>query len=317
MKKNSATTTYHPYSHNPLLPFSAAGHGSDDRLHELEEKMHILQEQVQHEHEHAELLEQHEKELKEQVIEIQEHEHQMADDLTKEAKARKKLHNQIEDMKGAIRVFCRIRPLSSSELIRGNTDITEYLSDKSSIRVYTTKDDGNGGQKKGKKEDARVYTFDSVFSPQDGQGVVFEDVSHLVQSACDGYNVCIFAYGQTGSGKTWTMSGIRSNPGIQPRAVREIFDAVDRDKDKYDYVISVYMIEMYLTDLCDLLKGLPNGAIMGKLDRKGKLAVQKDSRGRVQVGGVTKMIATNATEMENILASGQAKRHVAATKMNR
>ena len=87
----------------------AAGHGSDDRLHELEEKMHILQEQVQHEHEHAELLEQHEKELKEQVIEIQEHEHQMADDLTKEAKARKKLHNQIEDMKGAIRVFCRIR----------------------------------------------------------------------------------------------------------------------------------------------------------------------------------------------------------------
>ena len=214
-------------------------------------------------------------------------------------------------------VVAHFRPLSASELIRGNTDITEYLSDKSSIRVYTTKDDGNGGQKKGKKEDARVYTFDSVFSPQDGQGVVFEDVSHLVQSACDGYNVCIFAYGQTGSGKTWTMSGIRSNPGIQPRAVREIFDAVDRDKDKYDYVISVYMIEMYLTDLCDLLKGLPNGAIMGKLDRKGKLAVQKDSRGRVQVGGVTKMIATNATEMENILASGQAKRHVAATKMNR
>jgi len=109
VKKNSATTTYHPYSHNPLLPFSAAGHGSDDLLHELVEKMHILQEQVQHEHEHAELLEQHEKELKEQVIEIQEHEHQMADDLTKEAKARKKLHNQIEDMKGAIRVFCRIR----------------------------------------------------------------------------------------------------------------------------------------------------------------------------------------------------------------
>ena len=65
---------------------------------------------------------------------------------------------------------------------------------------------------------ARVFTFDSVFSPVDGQAPVFEDVSHLVQSAVDGYNVCIFAYGQTGSGKTWTMSGIRSNPGIQPRA---------------------------------------------------------------------------------------------------
>lgn len=36
---------------------------------------------------------------------------------------------------------------------------------------------------------------------------VFEDTKHLVQSAVDGYNVCIFAYGQTGSGKTFTIYG--------------------------------------------------------------------------------------------------------------
>ena len=36
---------------------------------------------------------------------------------------------------------------------------------------------------------------------------VFEDTRHLVQSAVDGYNVCIFAYGQTGSGKTFTIYG--------------------------------------------------------------------------------------------------------------
>ena len=147
-----------------------------------------------------------------------EHEKKLEEDLNKEAKQRKKLHNQIEDMKGAIRVFCRIRPLSSSELARGNQDVTEYLSDKVSLRVYQPMDDGNGGMKKGPMDRARVFTFDSVFSPVDGQAPVFEDVSHLVQSAVDGYNVCIFAYGQTGSGKTWTMSGIRSNPGIQPRA---------------------------------------------------------------------------------------------------
>lgn len=29
---------------------------------------------------------------------------------------------------------------------------------------------------------------------------VFEDTKHLVRSAVDGFNVCIFAYGQTGSG---------------------------------------------------------------------------------------------------------------------
>jgi hypothetical protein len=35
-----------------------------------------------------------------------------------EQKKRKELHNQLEDMKGAIRLFCRIRPLSNSELER-------------------------------------------------------------------------------------------------------------------------------------------------------------------------------------------------------
>ena len=35
-----------------------------------------------------------------------------------EQKKRKELHNQLEDMKGAIRLFCRIRPLSHSELER-------------------------------------------------------------------------------------------------------------------------------------------------------------------------------------------------------
>ena len=43
---------------------------------------------------------------------------------------------------------------------------------------------------------------------------VFEDTKHLVQSAVDGYNVCIFAYGQTGSGKTFTIYGTDDNPGI-------------------------------------------------------------------------------------------------------
>ena len=57
---------------------------------------------------------------------------------------------------------------------------------------------------------------------------MFGEVSQLVQSALDGYNVCIFGYGQTGSGKTYTMQGADEGGdgrGIIPRSVEQIFEA--------------------------------------------------------------------------------------------
>lgn len=53
---------------------------------------------------------------------------------------------------------------------------------------------------------------------------VFDSVSELVQSALDGYHVCLFSYGQTGAGKTHTMSGgaAPEQQGIMPRAVQQV-----------------------------------------------------------------------------------------------
>jgi hypothetical protein len=53
---------------------------------------------------------------------------------------------------------------------------------------------------------------------------VFDSVCELVQSALDGYHVCLFSYGQTGAGKTFTMSGgpTPEQQGIMPRAVQQV-----------------------------------------------------------------------------------------------
>jgi hypothetical protein len=74
---------------------------------------------------------------------------------------------------------------------------------------------------------------------------VFEDTKHLVRSALDGYNVCVFAYGQTGSGKTFTIYGNEAMPGLTPRGVREMFAQIDRDAGKTSYSVRVQMLELY------------------------------------------------------------------------
>lgn len=61
----------------------------------------------------------------------------------------------------------------------------------------------------------------------------------LIQSAMDGYNVCIFAYGQTGSGKTFTMVGDKDqkNPGIMPRSFNAIFDIIQENRAKFEFKV--------------------------------------------------------------------------------
>lgn len=62
-----------------------------------------------------------------------------------------------------------------------------------------------------------VLTLDSICFQ------VFSEVEALVTSVLDGYNVCIMAYGQTGSGKTFTMEGPDGDPGVNMRALQELF----------------------------------------------------------------------------------------------
>jgi hypothetical protein len=211
----------------------------------------------------------------------------------KEAEARrKKLHNTIEDIKGSIRVFCRIRPLSSKEKEQGDTKVTKGV-DAMTLQI----------------EPGTKYGFDSVFLPGT-QDEVFNDCKDLVQSAVDGYNVTIFAYGQTGAGKTFTMYGVKGQEGVAPRTIHELYRVMDEGKSRFTYTVMGSMLELYRNDLVDLLS---KGSAAAS---KGKLNVKTDKAGAVVVENLTEEACDSPEDLSALLERGNEQRTVAATEMN-
>ncbi|KAL1121249.1 hypothetical protein V6Z11_D01G219100, partial [Gossypium hirsutum] len=157
----------------------------------------------------------------------------------------RKLYNMVQDLKGNIRVFCRIRPAFCA----GTRNVIDFIGEDGSLVI--------SDPLKPKKDGRKVFQFNRVFGPSATQDDVFNDTQPLIRSVMDGYNVCIFAYGQTGSGKTYTMSGPSGGStkdlGINYLALNDLFEISNQRKDIISYEIQVQMVEIYNEQIRDLL----------------------------------------------------------------
>lgn len=226
---------------------------------------------------------------------------------------RKRLHNVQEDLKGAIRIFCRVRPLSQREIDSGDHSVVRVV-DATTVAIDT-----------GRDGDKSRFAFDAVFFPGT-QEEIFEDLRHLVQSAWDGYNVTIFAYGQTGAGKTHTMYGIPGQEGTAPRTIREIYDLIERHGEHHEHTVYASMMELYNNELVDLLydrspqrrSSLPrrDSLDIGQKPELPRLTVQTEKSGEVNIENLTEALCPSWQELHSILERGAAQRRVAATAMN-
>ncbi|CAA2968417.1 kinesin-like calmodulin-binding [Olea europaea subsp. europaea] len=208
---------------------------------------------------------------------------------------RKRYFNIIEDMKGKVRVYCRLRPLCGKEISEKERSVLTNVDEFTVEHMW-------------RDDKVKQHMYDHVFDGNATQENVFEDTKYLVQSAVDGYNVCIFAYGQTGSGKTFTIYGSESNPGLTPRAISELFRIMKRDSNKFSFTFKAYMLELYQDTLIDLL--LPKHAKHLKLD------IKKDLKGMVTVENVTVVSISSYDELRMIIQRGTEQRHTTGTLMN-
>ncbi|KAL3508328.1 hypothetical protein ACH5RR_027729 [Cinchona calisaya] len=149
------------------------------------------------------------------------------------------LYNQVQDLKGTIRVYCRVRPFLPAQSDGHST--VDYIGENGDIMIVNPYKQG--------KDARKIFTFNKVFGATATQQQIYLDTRPLVRSVLDGYNVCIFAYGQTGSGKTYTMSGpdltTEETWGVNYRALRDLFHISKERMEVIEYEVGVQMIEIY------------------------------------------------------------------------
>jgi len=235
---------------------------------------------------------------------------ELEEQLFKSEQLRRVMHNRIQELRGNIRVFVRTRPFLPGD---GNSTDSPIIVAPDGESLDIVRGD----------RDKQSFGFDKVFAPSAGQESVFTEVSDFVQSALDGYNVCLFSYGQTGSGKTHTMQGSGNGAmrGIIPRAVEQILTQADiLRSQKWQFTMAASFLEIYNENLRDLLISLSNQS--ATKTKAKKLSIKRDIHGKSYVDGLTKIKidtkdpVVGMEQLENVMVAATRSRSVASTKMN-
>ncbi|XP_019197600.1 PREDICTED: kinesin-like protein KIN-14U [Ipomoea nil] len=210
---------------------------------------------------------------------------------------RREALNKIIDIKGCIRLFCRVRPCLPTDKRRNHQPLS-VESERIVVRSGSSR---------------KEFGFDKVFPQESSQEDVFVEVEPILRSALDGHNVCILAYGQTGTGKTYTMDGTSEAPGIIPRVLEELFRQASLDGST-DYTFSISMLEVYLGNLRDLLAPRPSSRVYAA--SRCILNIQTDSKGSVDIDGLTEVQISNFTKANWWYNKGRRVRSTSWTNVN-
>ena len=212
--------------------------------------------------------------------------------------------NQLQEVRGNLRIYCRVRPVKSIE------ERAVMLSAQSNKEITMTGDLSKRGK-------PHTYHFDRVFGESTLQDEVFQEVEPFIQSMLDGKRVSIFAYGPTGSGKTHTLEGINLNAdclsdssGSMPRSLALIVDWIIKhnlfSEPENHLEVSLSCLEIYNERLRDLLSEDKPDQDIQILFNKGKVVLPDI---------VKRSIATVADALDAIKLSSK-RRHTEATAWN-
>jgi kinesin family protein C2/C3 len=207
--------------------------------------------------------------------------------LAMESARRRKLLDELQDLRGAIRVYCRPRASATSSSTKKYQPTIDMVSnevlmlhrDRSSSHTTTTATSSHSSKAISSSSDSTplCFEFDGILSSDMSQNDVYAEFEAICASVVEGYKVCIMTYGQADAGKTYTMLGevhcnkkdhsvSIDNHGIHLRSMKQLFSLLEHRRDRFLDTVTLNLVEVHDERLIDLLAGTDFGESHGRVE---------------------------------------------------
>ena len=237
------------------------------------------------------------RQMKETLLSEQEKVYILSHKLKNEKYLRRKIHNRYMNLRGNLRVMCRVRPFLPSEKVNKKSQMETMVINNDSISIFQ------------ENKPEKNFEYDYIFDTKSSQKDVYEEVTLLIQSMVQGNNICIIAYGQTCTGKTYTIQGPNSkNPGIVPRAAKELFLILNNfSKSNFfeSIRLSLTIIEIYNEQIFNLLE-----------ESTPSLNMYEDASGNLIIPDLNPISINSFEEANKLFKLAARFRHTSSTEYN-
>ncbi|KIY68725.1 kinesin-domain-containing protein [Cylindrobasidium torrendii FP15055 ss-10] len=156
-----------------------------------------------------------------------------------------------------------------------------------------------------KNDQAQKFDFDAILTGSPNKPIYSTVAQSHVSAAMEGYNAVVFAYGQTASGKTYTLSGDDEEPGIIPRAMKDVFRHIKHNESR-EYLLRCSYLEIYNETIQDLLAPVGSAPV----------GLQGGNGGDIVLSPLREEVVTSLKGVHEVLHRGESHRRTACTDWN-
>jgi len=208
--------------------------------------------------------------------------------LAMESARRRTLLDEVQDLRGAIRVYCRPRAPSSVPSTSTSTSTSSTITMVSNEVLLLHRDHRGAASVQSTPSPAPLcFEFDGILSDDMSQQDVYAEFEAICASVVEGYKICLMTYGQANSGKTHTMLGDIEmqcrqrheqdqqvvaeihNHGIHLRAMQQLFSLLEHRRDHFHDTVTMTLVEVHNERLIDLFAGTDFGEAHGRIVEGG------------------------------------------------